>query len=216
MRKLILCLLTVPFLCLCDIGLCQSLFANLSPAVSSSNPDAEVRFDNTTGTFGSDSDTLDVEFQFLTPVPVIGTNRIPARLTLRAREGGFFWNRCQPLYGFEFTIRARDPKHVYGNGILLRSIPIEENVLALADLFQVGDFATLAADFVLGLSMESDYLPLEPYASQSCTWTFLEPLEGGYLVAGENGWLRDTRLGRHLQGSFVGRVIVPEKQSQRK
>jgi hypothetical protein len=215
-KKLILCLLMVAFLRLCATGFCQSLFATLSPAASSSNTEAVVRFENTTGTFGTEPDALDVDFQFLTPAPVVGTRRIPARLTLHARAGGLFAGGAQPLCGFEFTIRPRSPKDVYGNGILLRSVPPDENVLALADLFQVGSRGTLSSDFALGLVMQSDYLPLDSHAWQSSTWMFLEPLEGGDLIAGANGWLRDTRLGRQIQGSFIGTIVAPEKPEQGK
>jgi hypothetical protein len=97
-------------------------FAVVNPIPIPPGPVTPYQFDNATQTFGVTPSPLDVTFAFLTPVPVIGTNTVAAKLTISAVATTMMVGTDQPLEAFSFKITATNPGDVVGGGVLLETI----------------------------------------------------------------------------------------------
>ncbi|MCS6775063.1 MAG: hypothetical protein NZ557_00825, partial [Chthonomonadaceae bacterium] len=171
------------------------------------------QWDNTGagGTFGTVPSPLNVTFQFLVPVPVIGTSIVPATLTISAVDFGPMVGTTQPLQWLSFQILATNPADWYlGNNVLLETImpvPLPNGIEG--DITGVGSIAFLSSDFLRGLVMRSDYINISQTQNQTATWSF-SSVNPTPLVAGAGGYLRDTLFGGNGNFSATFRNIVPE------
>jgi hypothetical protein len=196
-------------------------FAVLNPVPG--GPQTPYFFDNASMTFNvidqdpiTPGNQLNVRFQFLVPVPVIGTNDVPAILTINGIGNTPMVGTSQPLEMFEFTVTAANPGDVFGSGVLLRTIapdPILFPAGTLADLFSVGSTGFLGSEFAIGLMMESDYLNIDPDENQTATWSYSLIVPSGPFAPGANGKLRDTQLGGNANFAATFTVFVPEPGS---
>lgn len=195
-------------------------FAVLNPVAG--GPQTPYFFDNGPNVFGvTDTNAapgvqLDVTFQFLVPVPVIGTNTVDATLEITALGSGPMAGVSQPLEQFQFTVRAKNPGDVFGTGILLQTVvpdPMLFPVGTLADLFSVGSTGFLQSEFAIGLVMSSDYLLIDPLQNQTSTWSYSLVVPNGPFAPDANGFLRDTQLGGNANFAATFRQIVPEPGS---
>jgi hypothetical protein len=188
----------------------DTLFAILTPKPFPIGPTTPYRFDNATQTFLTSPDPVEVMFQFLVPVPIVGTKSIPALLSIRAVASSPILGTNQALEGLEFTIVPRNAEDVFGAGILLRSSipnPVDFPAGTLADLFSVGNLGFLGSEFGIGLIMQSSYLTIDPTQNQTAAWMFSIAQPSGGFAPGANGFLRDTRL--NGLASFTASFEIP-------
>jgi hypothetical protein len=149
-------------------------------------------------------------------VPVIGTNTVDATLEINAVGSSPMVGTNQPLEQYEFIVRAKNPGDVFGSGILLRTItpdPILFPAGTLADLFSVGTTGFLSSEFAIGLTMESDYLLIDPNQNQTATWSYSLIVPTGPFAPDANGFLRDTQLGGNANFAATFRQVIQEPGS---
>jgi len=191
-------------------------FAVLNPVPIPPGPILPYRFDNGTQTLGSTPSPIPVTFEFLTPVPVIGTNTIDALLTISAVANGPFIINDQPLKAFSFTVTPVNAGDVFGAGILLQTLvpaPADFPDGTLAELFSIGNLGFLGSEAILGLRMSSSYLDIDQDEDQRATWSFANILPPGSFAPGANGFLRDTFLNGNANFAATFRTNVPEPGS---
>jgi len=191
-------------------------FAVLNPIPIPPGPALPYFYDNATQTFGVTPTPLDVTFQFLQPVPVIGTNTVDAKLTISAISSVGMAGTNQDLEGFVFTVTAANVGDVFGTGILLQTIvpnPLDFPAGTLANLFSIGNLGFLGSEFGIGLIMESDYIIIDPTEDQRATWSFANVVPPGGFAPDVNGFLRDTQLNGNANFAATVRNIVPEPGS---
>jgi hypothetical protein len=209
MKKSLTGVLSLSMLCgLITASQALTQFAVMNPVPSPPGPQTPYKFTNATGQFGVNPSPLDVKFQFLQAVPVIGTGIVDAKLTISAVQNGNLIGNNQPLTDFVFEVKAANAVDVFGTGVLLRAVLPNVN----ANLFSIGSIAFLSSEFAEGLVMESDYLIIDPAQNQTATWSYSLVNPAGF-VAGGNGLLRDEQLGGNANFAATTRNIVPEPGS---
>jgi len=160
---------------------------------------------------------LDVTFQFLQAVPVIGTNVVDAELTMSAESNGTMLGTAQPLKNLVFEVTPKNAGDVFGAGILLRTVvpsPVDFPDGTLATLQSIADLGFLGSSAIQGLIMESSYILIDPNENQTATWSYslLDP-PGAFAPDPGNMILRDTKLGGNANFSATVFNVVPEPGS---
>jgi hypothetical protein len=163
----------------------QSLpFATISPRQSGPT----YQFDNDSLTFGLVSSSVEVTFKFYEPVPVIGTNPIPARLIMSADAAGpvsLGPPSQQLLISFAFVIVPVNPEDIFGEGILLRGSAL----VAFLDQLDPST-GNLYSGSEVGLQMTSSYVNFDSPDDHTALWSFGDTTPD-LFEAGPNGSLID-------------------------
>jgi len=191
-------------------------FAVMNPVPTPPGPVTPYQFDNATQTFKIVPVTLDVTFAFLQPVPVIGTNTIPAKLTISASASSPMVGTSQPLENLTFKVVPANVGDVFGAGVLLETTVPDINLFpagTLADLFSVGNLGFLGSEFGIGLVMSSSYLNIDPTQNQTATWSYSLVIPPGGFAPDVNGFLRDTQMNGNANFAATFTPVVPEPGS---